>query len=153
MVNLLNLTASAAAASVMILDHTKSLGLDLVNGGCQNYTTVQQFPVISTNANQKWNLNIVGANEFQIVSVPCGTTLSYAGSETGANSVRSQPVAIRGSQTIWTVVSVNNTDPNAGFRSGMALTAWANVSIGGTAAPLTLEPRVNADARQTFFFA
>ncbi|THU98855.1 hypothetical protein K435DRAFT_795357 [Dendrothele bispora CBS 962.96] len=103
MVNLLNLTAAASAASVMILDHTKSLGLDLVSGGCNDYNSIQQIRALSTNVNEKWNLNIVGANEFQIVSVPCGTILTYAGSETGANSIRSQPVAIRGSQTIWMV--------------------------------------------------
>jgi len=43
MVNLLNLTVAAAAASVSILDHTQQFAFDLVSGGCRDYNSVQQF--------------------------------------------------------------------------------------------------------------
>ncbi|KAK7455768.1 hypothetical protein VKT23_010799 [Stygiomarasmius scandens] len=156
MVNLLNLTTAAAAASISILDHTQNFALDLVNGGCQSYTTVQQHSLASV-SNQHWILSFAGPDQFLITNAGCGTTLTYAGSATSANSIRSQTVAINGSTTIWTVTPVNATEPDGAYRfiensSGNALTAWANVpATDSTTAPLTLEQDRAADPRQQFF--
>jgi len=52
---------------------------------------------------------------YQITNVGCGTVLSYAGSATGANSIRSQLVSLVNSNTTWFVVSDVNS-PSGGVR-------------------------------------
>ncbi|THU89570.1 hypothetical protein K435DRAFT_969019 [Dendrothele bispora CBS 962.96] len=159
MVALLNLTAAALAATTFsILDHNQNLALDLVNSGCTDYTSVQQFgrgPVTA----QEWNFNLAGPglNQFQVTNVGCGTTLTYAGSATGANNIRSPIVNIAGSGTTWFVTPTDANNPNGALRfiesaSGLALTAWAVDSVENTA-PLTLEPNRIQDVRQNFFLA
>ncbi|KIK57664.1 hypothetical protein GYMLUDRAFT_86570 [Collybiopsis luxurians FD-317 M1] len=152
MVNLFNLTAAAAAASVAILDHTQTFAVDLTNTACTNFTPVEQFRWHSTPA-EAWKLTAVGSN-FEVNNVRCGTVLSYAGSVSGANPERSQPVGLSGSNTTWNIVAVNSTT----FRflesvSGRALTAWANVpDQDSNSSPLTLEANRAGDDRQLFFF-
>ncbi|KAF5389913.1 hypothetical protein D9757_003682 [Collybiopsis confluens] len=152
MVNLLSLTSAAAAASVSILDHTQTFAVDLTNTACTNFTPIEQFHWHATAA-EAFNLTAVGSN-FKVTNVQCGSVLSYAGSATGVNPVRSQPVGLAGANTVWNIVPVNATT----FRflesvSGTALTAWANKPTqDSNSSPLTLEANRVADDRQLFFF-
>ncbi|KAK7440470.1 hypothetical protein VKT23_017114 [Stygiomarasmius scandens] len=155
MVNLLNLTVAAAAASVSILDHTQQFAFDLVSGGCRDYDSVQQFGRDNVVA-QEWNLNLVGPSQFRITNAGCNTVLTYAGSATGANTFRSQIVTLGQSGTTWIVTPADPNNPTGSVRfvesaSGLALTAWAADPTIGLNAPLTLENNRPTDPRQTFF--
>ncbi|KAK7464081.1 hypothetical protein VKT23_006242 [Stygiomarasmius scandens] len=159
MVNVLSLATAAAAASIAIVDHTQTFAVDLTNTQCAAFAPVEQFTFHSTPA-ERLKLNAVAGsqNQFQIQHIQCGTTVTWAGSTSGAKTVRSQPVSLHGSDTVFTITPVDASSSTGPFRllesvSGTALTAWAVDSTHDSkSAPITFETSRDADPRQMFYF-
>ncbi|KAK7464082.1 hypothetical protein VKT23_006243 [Stygiomarasmius scandens] len=177
MVNVLSLATAAAAASIAIVDHTQNFAVDLIDIQCDAFTAVQHFAYHKTPA-QVWRLNAVNGtqNQFKVISelisllndgfdnfkqiqhVQCGSTLSWAGSTSGAIAQRSQTVARYGADTAFTITPVNASSPTGPFRftetlSGTALNAWEHDSTQDTnSGPITFERSRDADPRQMFYF-
>ncbi|KAJ6464455.1 hypothetical protein C8R45DRAFT_1219929, partial [Mycena sanguinolenta] len=140
-----NLTLVASASSlVRILDFSQQHCFDLTNGGCVDFTPVQNYGCATGNPNQEWTLN-GGPSSFNILSTKCNTFVTYPGAG-DAIALSSQATTRSAPPVDWIVSLVNPAAPTGPWNiiepiSNAALTAWDHDPASGvlSSAPLTLE--------------
>ncbi|KAJ7783936.1 hypothetical protein DFH07DRAFT_1055044 [Mycena maculata] len=118
---------------------------NLVDTQTGNLSPVQGWNDDSVTASKWLFLNTSNVNEFEIINVGSGTSLSYSTLTSGAEAIRAQIVGNQ-QTTIW------GFTPPSGFLieldSGNAVTSWPVGSSGSN--PLTLEGVNSADTHQVF---